>query len=53
MEQRKPQNAAQHIKKDTRNNPHAEEPQLDPQLRVSKVGGLMIFSAAQMHSTVP
>jgi len=48
-------NAAQHIKTDTRKQPHAEEPlELDPQLRlVSKVGGIIIFSGAQMHSTVP
>jgi len=48
-------NAAQHIKKDTRKQPHAEEPlDLEPQLRlVSKVGGIIIFSGAQMHSTVP
>lgn len=48
-------NAAQHIKKDTRKQPHAEEPiELDPQVRVvCKVGGLIIFSGAQMHSTVP
>ena len=48
-------NAAQHIKKDTRKQPHAEEPmELDPQIRViSKVGGVTIFSGAQMHSTVP
>ena len=48
-------NAAQHIKKDTRKQPHAEEPlELEPQLRlVSKVGGIIIFSGAQMHSTVP
>lgn len=49
------QNAAQHIKKDTRVQPKAEEPmELDPQIRiVSQPGGVMIFSAAQMHSTVP
>lgn len=48
-------NAAQHIKTDTRKQPHAEEPlELEPQLRlVSKVGGIIIFSGAQMHSTVP
>lgn len=48
-------NAAQHIKKDTRKQPHAEEPiELEPQVRVvCKVGGLILFSGAQMHSTVP
>ncbi len=48
-------NAAQHIKKDTRKQPHPEEPmEIDPQLRiVAQPGGVMIFSAAQMHSTVP
>ena len=48
-------NAAQHIKTDTRKQPHAEEPlELEPQLRlVSRVGGIIIFSGAQMHSTVP
>lgn len=47
--------AAKHIKTDTRKQPRAEEPiDLDPQVRlVSKVGGMMVFSAAQMHSTVP
>jgi len=48
-------NAAQHVKQDTRIQPRAEEPlELDPQLRViTPVGGTLIFSAAQMHSTVP
>jgi len=48
-------NAAKHIKTDTRTQPHAEEPlELDPQLRViPRVGGIIIFSAAHMHSTVP
>lgn len=48
-------NAAQHIKADTRKQPHAEEPlELDPQIRlIPKVGGMITFSAAQMHSTVP
>jgi hypothetical protein len=47
--------AAKHIKTDTRDQPRPEEPiELDPQVRVvSKVGGIMIFSGAQMHSTVP
>ena len=48
-------NAAQHVKTDTRVQPKPEEPmELDPQLRViAPVGGLLLFSAAQMHSTVP
>jgi hypothetical protein len=48
-------NAAQHVKQDTRKQPRPEEPmELEPQLRViTNVGGIVIFSAAQMHSTVP
>jgi hypothetical protein len=48
-------NAAQHVKQDTRVQPKPEEPmELDPQVRViTPVGGLLIFSAAHMHSTVP
>jgi hypothetical protein len=48
-------NAAQHVKTDTRPQPKAEEPvQLDPQVRVlPPVGGALIFSGAQLHSTVP
>ncbi len=48
-------NAAQHIKTDTRVQPKPEEPmELDPQVRViTNVGGIIIFSGAQMHSTVP
>jgi Phytanoyl-CoA dioxygenase (PhyH) len=47
--------AATQIKTDTRKQPHAEEPiQLDPQVRlVCKVGGIILFSGAHMHSTVP
>jgi hypothetical protein len=47
--------AAQQIKTDTRKQPHAEEPmELDPQIRVvSQVGGILLFSGAHMHSTVP
>ncbi|BAZ01549.1 hypothetical protein NIES37_55520 [Tolypothrix tenuis PCC 7101] len=47
--------AAQHIKKDTRKQPRAEELlEIEPQLRlVPKVGGMILFSGAQMHSTVP
>jgi hypothetical protein len=48
-------NAAQHIKTDTRVQPKPEEEMiLDTQLRViTNVGGLLIFSGAHMHSTVP
>jgi len=48
-------NAAKHIKTDTRKQPKAEEPmELNPQVRViPPVGGILIFSAAHMHSTVP
>jgi hypothetical protein len=47
--------AAKQIKTDTRKQPRAEEPiELDPQLRVvTNVGGVLLFSGAQMHSTVP
>ncbi len=47
--------AAQHIKTDTRKQPRAEETvELEPQIRViSPVGGMLIFSGAQLHSTVP
>jgi hypothetical protein len=47
--------AAKQIKTDTRKQPHAEEPiELEPQLRlVCKIGGSILFSGAQMHSTVP
>jgi len=49
------QSAAQHVKTDTREQPR---PQAslgpDPQLRVvAQVGSPMLFSAAQLHSTVP
>ena len=48
-------NAAQHIKSDTRVQPKPEEEmKIDPQIRVvANVGGILIFSGAQMHSTVP
>jgi hypothetical protein len=48
-------NAAQFVKQDTRVQPKPEEPmELDPQVRViTPTGGLLLFSAAQMHSTVP
>lgn len=47
--------AAQHIKSDTRPQPKPLEPiALDPQIRlVTEPGGAILFSAAQMHSTVP
>lgn len=47
--------AAQQIKTDTRVQPKPEEPmELDPQVRIiANVGGILIFSGAQMHSTVP
>lgn len=47
--------AAQHIKSDTRPQPKALEPiALNPQIRmVTEPGGAILFSAAQMHSTVP
>jgi len=47
--------AAQQVKTDTREQPKAqEEMQLDPQLRViAPPGGVTIFSAAQMHSSIP
>ncbi len=49
------QSASQYVKSDTREQPR---PQMslapDPQLRVvAQVGGVMLFSAAQLHSTVP
>ncbi|HTF25991.1 MAG TPA: hypothetical protein VK937_19115 [Candidatus Limnocylindria bacterium] len=49
------QNAAQFLKQDTRKQPKPEEPmELDPQIRViAPPGGVLLFSAAQMHSSVP
>jgi hypothetical protein len=49
------QNAAQFIKHDTRKQPKPEEPmELNPQIRViAPPGGVFLFSAAQMHSSVP
>jgi hypothetical protein len=48
-------NAAKHITSDTRVQPRAEEPlELEPQIRlVCPPGGIILFSAAQLHSTVP
>jgi hypothetical protein len=47
-------NAAKHISSDTRVQPHAEVPlELEPQIRiVCPPGGIVLFSAAQLHSTV-
>jgi hypothetical protein len=47
--------AAKHVKADTRKQPKPEEPmELDPQIRfVPPAGGIVLFSAAHMHSTVP
>jgi len=47
--------AAKHIKSDTRKQPKAEEPiEPDPQIRfVAPAGSILLFSAAQMHSSVP
>jgi hypothetical protein len=49
------QQAAQQVKTESRKQPEPEEElELDPQVRVvTPVGGLLIFSAAHMHSTVP
>jgi len=48
-------NASKHIKSDTRKQPKPEqEMELDPQVRlVPEPGGVILFSGAQMHSTVP
>jgi hypothetical protein len=47
--------AAKHIKSDTRKQPKPEEElELDPQIRcVVPAGGIVLFAAAQLHSTVP
>jgi hypothetical protein len=47
--------AAQHIKSDTRQQPKPlEEVELEPQIRlITEPGGIVLFSAAQLHSTVP
>lgn len=49
------QNAAKHIKTDTRVQPKPEEPvEIEPQVRlVCNVGAPFLFSAAHLHSTVP
>jgi len=48
-------NAARHVKVDTRDQPKPEQSvELDPQIRiVCKAGGVILFSAAHLHSTVP
>jgi hypothetical protein len=48
-------NAAQHIGEDPRPLPRATEPmEMEPQLRlICRPGGIILFSAAQMHSSVP
>jgi len=48
-------NAAQHIGKDTREQPQALAPlELEPDLRiVTPVAGVQLFSAAQLHSSIP
>jgi hypothetical protein len=47
--------AAAQIKEDTREQPRATEPlELEPSLRIlCPPGGLILFSGAQLHSTVP
>ena len=49
------QQAAKQVKKETRKQPQAEEPlELEPDVRVvTPPGGMIVFSAAQLHSTVP
>jgi hypothetical protein len=49
------QNVAKFVKEDTRPLPRATEPmELDPQVRlICPVGGVILFSGAQMHSSVP
>lgn len=49
------ENVAKLIKEDPRPLPRASEPmELDPQLRlICPVGGVILFSGAQMHSSVP
>jgi hypothetical protein len=49
------QQAAKQVTKETRKQPQPEEPlELDPDVRVvTPPGGTLVFSAAQLHSTVP
>jgi hypothetical protein len=48
-------NVTQYVKEDPRPLPRATEPlELEPQIRlVCPVGGIILFSGAQMHSSVP
>jgi hypothetical protein len=47
-------NAALYVKNDPRNHPHLQENlDLDWQVLVGRPGALMLFSAQQLHSTVP
>jgi hypothetical protein len=48
-------NVTQYLKEDPRPLPRATEPlELDPQIRlICPVGGIILFSGAQMHSSVP
>ncbi|HEY1238125.1 MAG TPA: hypothetical protein VGE91_07290 [Solirubrobacterales bacterium] len=49
------QEAAKQVKKETREQPQPKEPlHLEPDVRVvTPPGGTLVFSAAQLHSTVP
>jgi hypothetical protein len=49
------QQASKQVKKETRKQPQPEEPlELEPDVRVvTPPGGTLVFSAAQLHSTVP
>lgn len=49
------QQAAKQVRKETREQPQALEPlELEPDVRVvTPPGGTLVFSAAQLHSTVP
>jgi hypothetical protein len=49
------QQAATQVKKETRKQPQAQEPlELESDVRVvTPPGGVLVFSAAQLHSTVP
>ena len=46
---------AKQVKSETRKQPSPEEPiEFDPQIRVvTPVAGVLVFSAAHLHSTVP
>ncbi|HXF93345.1 MAG TPA: hypothetical protein VNK46_11365 [Nitrospiraceae bacterium] len=54
-QQHRGSHVAQYLKEDPRPLPRATEPmELDPQLRlIVPAGGIILFSAAQMHSSVP